>query len=359
MVNITSVDTYISQFSEEKQQRLQKLREIIKLICPNAEEKISWGMPTYVYAGFNLVHFAQHTKHIGFYPADTGVKYFQPRLASYTCTKGSIHFRDQDELPETLIQDIVTFRMSENEQYAFEKEQKKWTVTRVLKELKTYGNERTKRSLKRYGVNEPYDGVAVKDLKELMKKTGKQHGLAMSLYKTGHYDAMYFAGMIAEPDQMSKEDFKDWMNLAYCYGISDYIVAVTLAETSFAQELAGQWIKHSEERYQSAGWSCYIWLLGVTDDDKFSLEQIQRYMNTIEGMYYEQSDHLQVVMRDFIVAVAISYKMLHQEAYALVKRFASIEDNRQGKDYMMKAQQQIEKAIEKQRIGFKRKGVRC
>lgn len=355
MLTITSVDAYIAQFSKEEQKRLQFLRDLIKQLCPDSEEKISWGMPSYVYAGFNLVHFAQHKQHIGFYPADTGVNAFQQRLESYTCTKGSIHFEDHKNLPKKLIQDIVRFRIKENKQYAFEKQQKQWTVARVKKELKAYGNERSKRILKCYGVREPYDGVAIKDMKELMKKTGKQHMLSMALYETCHYDAMYFAGMIAEPNLMCKEDFDHWMKLAYCYGISDYIVAVTLAETSFAQELSDEWIQYQEELYQSAGWSCYIWLLGTNSDNAFVKEKLQRYMKIIEHSLYEHSDHLQHVMCDFIMAVAVSFKPLHQEAYLLAKQMVAYKKN----DDLSHTLDQIEKAIKNNRIGFKRKGVRC
>lgn len=48
--------------------------------------------------------------------------------------------------------------------------------------------------------------------------------LAEELYATGNYDAMYLAGMIAEPDKMTEEDFNRWMDGAYFYMISDFIV---------------------------------------------------------------------------------------------------------------------------------------
>ena len=358
MDTITNVDAYMAQFNEEERVQLQTLRQFIRQICPSAEETMRWGMPTYRYCGFNLVHFAQQKHHIGFYPADTGVNAFQQRLTTFTCTKGSIHFENGKVLPKKLINDILIYRMKENEQYAIEKEQKNWTLSRVRKELHTLGNERTKRLLKRYGAQEPYDGVAVKDLKQLMKKTGKQHSLAMALYDTGHYDAMYFAGMIAQPDHMCKEDFEHWMKLAYCYGISDHIVAVTLAETTFAQELANDWIDHEEERYQSAGWSCYIWLLGVKPDDTFIIEQIRQYLNKIEITYATHSDHMQQVLCDFMTAVAISYQPLHKDAYERIKQLADRLDDKENK-HLLRAHRQIETAIEKRRIGFKRKHVRC
>ncbi len=69
---------------------------------------------------------------------------------------------------------------------------------------------------------------------------------------------------------MTAADFERWMEGAYFYMLSDYVVAVTLAETDIAQEVADQWIKSGEELKMSAGWSCYCWLLGSKPDAQFA-----------------------------------------------------------------------------------------
>jgi uncharacterized protein YdhG (YjbR/CyaY superfamily) len=68
-----SIDEYILQFSPEIQEKLRALRNIIKESTPDAEEMISWQMPTFALYG-NLVHFAAHKKHIGFYPGASGIE---------------------------------------------------------------------------------------------------------------------------------------------------------------------------------------------------------------------------------------------------------------------------------------------
>lgn len=69
----TTVAEYIAQFDQPVQERLNALRRVIRETAPEAIEKISWGMPTYVLRR-NLVHFAVHQHHIGFYPGPTGVE---------------------------------------------------------------------------------------------------------------------------------------------------------------------------------------------------------------------------------------------------------------------------------------------
>ena len=146
----------------------------------------------------------------------------------------------------------------------------------VMQELERLGDERTKRIYMNHGAREPLFGVTVKALKPLAKKIRKDQRLAEQLYATGNYDAMYLAGMIADAKAMTEEDFDRWIDQAYFYMISDYIVAVTLAETDFAQRVADRWIDSGEDLKMSAGWSCYAWLLGWRPDSDFNTEKLER-----------------------------------------------------------------------------------
>ena len=67
-ITFESIDEYILNFPSEIQEILITLRKVIKESAPEAEEKMSWQMPTFVMHG-NLVHFAAHKNHIGFYPS--------------------------------------------------------------------------------------------------------------------------------------------------------------------------------------------------------------------------------------------------------------------------------------------------
>nr|WP_154892960.1 DUF1801 domain-containing protein [Paenibacillus xylanexedens] len=118
------VDEYISGFAPDVQVRLQALRQIIREAAPNAEEKISYQMPTYALHG-NLVHFAAYKNHIGFYPAPSGIEAFRDELSVYKGAKGSVQFPLNQPLPEELIRRIVGFRVKENVEKAVEKKRKK------------------------------------------------------------------------------------------------------------------------------------------------------------------------------------------------------------------------------------------
>jgi len=109
----TTVDAYIAGFPKETQGILEQLRLTVREAAPDAEEAISYGMPTLKLEG-NLVHFAAHKNHIGFYPAPTGIEAFKDELAKYKGAKGSIQFPIDKPLPLDLITKIVKFRVIKN-----------------------------------------------------------------------------------------------------------------------------------------------------------------------------------------------------------------------------------------------------
>lgn len=97
-----TIDQYIEGQPEERQPYLAAVRETIRSAIPEAEERISWSMPTW-WRGKNLIHFAANKKHIGLYPGDEAVLHFAPELAGYKFSKGSIQIPYSSELPLELI----------------------------------------------------------------------------------------------------------------------------------------------------------------------------------------------------------------------------------------------------------------
>lgn len=120
---ITSIDQYIHGFPEQVQTILSELRSSIRLAAPQAIEKISYQMPTF-YLNGNLVHFAAFKRHLGFYPAPSGITAFQQELSNYKTSKGAIQFPIDKPLPLKLVERIVEFRVKENSQKKVGKEKK-------------------------------------------------------------------------------------------------------------------------------------------------------------------------------------------------------------------------------------------
>ncbi len=109
----TTIDEYISGFPEDVQEILRKIRRIISVAAPDAEEAIKYQIPTFVLGG-NLVHFAAFANHIGFYPTPSGIEQFKDALSAYKSAKGSVQFSLDSPIPYNLIKRIVEFRVQEN-----------------------------------------------------------------------------------------------------------------------------------------------------------------------------------------------------------------------------------------------------
>jgi len=108
-----SIDEYIATFPKETQKILKEIRATIKAAAPDAEEKISYQMPTFFLIG-NLIHFAAFKKHIGIYPIPSGTEAFKDEIARYKTAKGSIQLPLNEPMPLKLISRIVKFRVAEN-----------------------------------------------------------------------------------------------------------------------------------------------------------------------------------------------------------------------------------------------------
>jgi uncharacterized protein YdhG (YjbR/CyaY superfamily) len=111
--NPQSIDEYIAGFPPDVRNKLEAMREVIKRAAPQAQEAISYRMPTFRLHG-NLVHFAAFSHHIGFYPTPSGIVAFKTELSRYKGAKGSVQFPLDEALPLDLIARITRFRVAEN-----------------------------------------------------------------------------------------------------------------------------------------------------------------------------------------------------------------------------------------------------
>jgi uncharacterized protein YdhG (YjbR/CyaY superfamily) len=101
-----TVEEYIEAQDETVQPMLRRIRDVIRNAIPQAEECISWSMPTYR-KGRNIIHFAAARKHVGLYPGEEAVARFAEELAGYEVSKGTIRLPYDRPLPADLIRRIA------------------------------------------------------------------------------------------------------------------------------------------------------------------------------------------------------------------------------------------------------------
>lgn len=230
----------------------------------------------------------------------------------------------------------------------------------VMEELEALGKERMKKMYMTNGAQEPLFGAATGAMKPIKKKIKINQPLAEELYATGNYDAMYFAGVIADPKAMTEADFNRWIDKAYFYMLSDYVVAVTLSESDIAQDVSDKWIESGEELKMSAGWSCYCWLLGNRKDSEFSEDKISNMLDKVKDSIHEAPERTKSAMNNFVYTVGVSFKPLHEKAVETAKQIGVVEMKRDNKkSSFLNASENIQKQVDLGKLGFKRKYVRC
>jgi uncharacterized protein YdhG (YjbR/CyaY superfamily) len=109
-----STDEYIAAFPKSIQVILKELRQAIRDSAPDAEEIISYGIPTFDLNKKHLVHFAAYRNHIGFYPTSSGINAFKKDLSPFKTSKGTVQFPLDKPIPLELIKKIVKYRVKEN-----------------------------------------------------------------------------------------------------------------------------------------------------------------------------------------------------------------------------------------------------
>jgi uncharacterized protein YdhG (YjbR/CyaY superfamily) len=112
-----NIDEYIASFSPEVQSILRKIRLTIREAAPEAQEKISYQMPTFAVTG-NLIHFAAFKKHIGLYPPVKGDEKLEAEIAPYQGEKGNLKFPLDEPIPYALISRIVRLRLKQQTERA-------------------------------------------------------------------------------------------------------------------------------------------------------------------------------------------------------------------------------------------------
>jgi uncharacterized protein YdhG (YjbR/CyaY superfamily) len=108
------IDEYLAGLDEPKRTTLQKLRQTIHSVIPDAEETISYGMPAFRLEGKIVAGFAAFKNHLAFLPhSGSTFRALSDDLAGYESTDGSLHFPIDKPLPKVLVKKLIATRLKE------------------------------------------------------------------------------------------------------------------------------------------------------------------------------------------------------------------------------------------------------
>ena len=234
------------------------------------------------------------------------------------------------------------------------------TKDEVMNELKKKGSESIKKIFLNHGATEPMYGVKIADLKVIQKKVKKDHGLAMDLFETGNYDAMYLAGLIADESKMSKKEIQQWAEKSKSSGISEYTVSWVAAESEYGWDLGMKWIDSPKENIASAGWNTLSGVIAMKPDNELDIATIKKLLQRITKEIHSAPNRVRYTMNGFVIGVGAYIKELTQEAIATSKKIGDVYVDMEGTACKVPAAVEYIKKMEaKGYIGKKKKTVKC
>jgi 3-methyladenine DNA glycosylase AlkD len=234
------------------------------------------------------------------------------------------------------------------------------TAEEIVELLRPLGTESCKKVLLKHGIKEPLFGVKVEELQKIRKRIKKDYQLALDLYDTGIYDAMYLAGLIADDPKMTKKDLRHWIAKANCGTLGEYTVPWVAAESNHGRELALEWIASKQERTAAAGWATLTTLVAIKDDAELDLAELQDLLRQVQKTIHQQPNRVRYCMNGFMIAVGSYVGGLTKVALETATKIGPVSVDMGGTECKVPyAPDYIERVRKRGNIGKKRKTAKC
>lgn len=235
------------------------------------------------------------------------------------------------------------------------------TAKSILAELPKLGSASYKKVMLAHGAREPIHGVSIAELKQIQKSAGgTNHELALELWDSGVYDAMYLAALMADDARMKPADLKRWLGDAYCSMLFEYSVPWVAAGSPDGWTLGLKWIDSKKEHEASAGWNTLGGILAVRPDDELDLDAVRKLLARIERELHGAPNRVRYCMNGFVAAAGIYCKGLTAEALRVAKSLGKVQVDMGGSACKVPSSAEyIAKAKARGSLGKKRKTVKC
>ena len=233
------------------------------------------------------------------------------------------------------------------------------TAKSILEEIKPLGRDSYKNVLLNHGVTEPCFGVKVEDLKKIQNRIKKDHRLALDLYDTGIYDAMYLAGLIADDAQMTKRDLQRWAENA-CGPLAGSTVAWVAAGSPHGRGLALAWIESPKDLLAVAGWATLGSLVSIKPDAELDLVELKRLLHRVQQRIHQAPDSVRSTMNGFVIAVGSYVQPLTKLATQIGEEIGPVTVDKGDTGCRVPfAPDSIRKVENRGALGKKRKTAKC
>jgi len=134
-------------------------------------------------------------------------------------------------------------------------------VEEVLNLLRKKASPRNVRGMARFGMSaQGRLGVSVPEMRRIARLAGKDHRLALALWKTEIAEARIVASMVAEPDKVTARQMETWVVGIDSWDICDQVCGNLWDKTPLAWGKLRAWTRREEEFVRRAGFALIAYL---------------------------------------------------------------------------------------------------
>ena len=147
------------------------------------------------------------------------------------------------------------------------------SVKDVLDKLQSKARPEQLQGMAKYGMTvEQRLGVSVPDMRKLAKEIGRDHKLALDLWRTGIAEAKIVAAMVGEPDKLTEEQMEDWVTGINSWDVCDQVCMNLFEKNQLAWKKIIDWSEREDEFVKRTAFSliaCLAWHDKKASDDRF------------------------------------------------------------------------------------------
>ena len=234
------------------------------------------------------------------------------------------------------------------------------TAKEILEEIRPLGSDGYKRVMFNHGIKEPCFGVKISELQKIVRRIKRDYQLALDLYDTGNYDAMYLAGLIADDARMTRKDLRHWAAKAYCPALCGTTVAWVAAGSKHGWELGLAWIESKKPLIAVAGWGTLSSLVSIKNDTELDLAELKRLLQRVQKTIHQAPDAVRYQMNAFVIAVGSYVQPLTATAIQIAEKIGPVTADLGNNSCQVPfAPDYIRKVQQRGTIGKKRKSAKC
>lgn len=193
-----------------------------------------------------------------------------------------------------------------------------------MTELEALGQAQTRQIFINHGAPATTFGVKVEQLKTLQKRIRKDHDLSLALFATGHPDAQYLAGLIADEQLIDAGNLRQWALTASWHLISEYTVAGVAAGSGHGWQLAREWIYDVQPKLQATGWATLASLLTLTPDAQLDKAWLLHLLQLAPTLMDAAADRVRYTLNGFVIACGCAVPDLTEPALSAARMMGTI-----------------------------------